>query len=167
MTDDIISKLRRALTAGPTPGRRFQGRSPHSYCVYDKKCWYEADGSRHGETPNLVVTISPEDAQADAQFFAAASPDNIAALLDRLDAAEKELTTLWEAIGLASTIKSDMEIDTSDPLGMMQQVARHADELERENERLRDLLARTLGGHRDLDLQDAIIAALDAARGEK
>jgi hypothetical protein len=91
----------------------------------------------------------------------------IAALLDRLDAAEKELTTLWEAIGLASTIKSDMEIDTSDPLGMMQQVARHADELERENERLRDLLARTLGGHRDLDLQDAIIAALDAARGEK
>lgn len=38
---------------------------------------------------------------------------------------------------------------------------------EREVERLRDLLARTLGGHRDLDLQDAIIAALDAARREK
>lgn len=93
---DAEKQIREALAAGPTPGRRFQGRSPHSYCVYDKKCWYEADGSRHGETPNLVVTISPEDAQADAQFIAAASPDNIAALLDEM---ERLRNALWKACG--------------------------------------------------------------------
>ena len=95
---DAEKQIREALAAGPTPGRRFQGRSPHSYCVYDKKCWYEADGSRHGETPNLVVTISPEDAQADAQFIAACSPANMTAILAHVEAQAAEIERLRAAL---------------------------------------------------------------------
>lgn len=83
---DRYQALRNAIAAGPTPGARFQGRSPHAYCIYDKQCWYAPDGSRHGETPNLIVTVSPDDAAADAQFIAAADPDTIRALLQERDA---------------------------------------------------------------------------------
>lgn len=88
---DRYQALRDAIAAGPTPGARFQGRSPHAYCVYDKQCWCAPDGSRHGETPNLVVTVSPDDAAADAQFIAAADPDTIRALLGERDALREAL----------------------------------------------------------------------------
>jgi hypothetical protein len=87
MTTDRYAALRAALEAGPTPGRRYRGRGPHSYCVYDKECWHAPDGSRHGETPNLVIVISPEDAEADAALIAAADPGTIAALLKERDEA--------------------------------------------------------------------------------
>lgn len=146
MSDDIIKRLREALAAGPTPGRRFQGRSPHSYCVYDKRCWYEADGSRHGETPNLVVTISPEDAQADAQFIAAASPDNIRALLDRLDAADAENERLRAAVeALAAIVQAE-------------RVAKY-------QEQVRYKVSRSDSAKAALAEYDAALALADAALG--
>lgn len=62
-----------------TPGPWFQGTGDHQYCVYDKKVWINPDGSRGGETPNLVVVVSPEGALADARLIAAA-PELLEAL---------------------------------------------------------------------------------------
>ena len=70
-----------------TPGPWFQGTGNYEYCVYDKRVWINQDGSRGGETPNLVVVVSPEDAIADARLIAAA-PDLLEALKDLLDEAE-------------------------------------------------------------------------------
>ncbi len=100
---DRYQALRDAIEAGPTPGARFQGRSPHAYCVYDKQCWYAPDGSRHGETPNLVVTVSPDDAEADAQFITAADPDTIRELLGERDALREALQGLRDALPSATT----------------------------------------------------------------
>lgn len=61
-----------ASTAKHTPGPWFQGSGDYQYCVYDKRVWINPDGSRGGETPNLVVVISPEDAVADARLIASA-----------------------------------------------------------------------------------------------
>lgn len=55
-----------------TPGPWFQGTGDHQYCVYDKKVWINPDGSRGGDTPNIVVVVSPADALADARLIAAA-----------------------------------------------------------------------------------------------
>ena len=64
-----------------TPGPWFQGTGNYEYCVYDKRVWINQDGSSGGETPNLVVVVSPEDAIADARLIAAA-PDLLSALDD-------------------------------------------------------------------------------------
>ena len=76
-----------------TPGPWFQGTGNYEYCVYDKRVWINQDGSRDGETPNLVVVVSPEDAIADARLIAAA-PD----LLDALKEATAALEWRWESI---------------------------------------------------------------------
>ena len=55
-----------------TPGPWYQGGGIQQYCVYDKKVWLNPDGSRGGDTPNLVVVVSPADAIADARLIAAA-----------------------------------------------------------------------------------------------
>ncbi len=88
---DRYQALRDAIAAGPTPGRRYQGRNQHTYVVYDKECWLAPDGSRHGETPNLVIHVSPEDSHADAAFLAAADPDTIRALIEEREALREAL----------------------------------------------------------------------------
>ena len=72
-----------------TQGPWHQGSGDYQYCVYDKKCWINPDGSRGGETPNLVVVVSPESAVADARLIAAA-PE----LLEAAIAAEQALRYL-------------------------------------------------------------------------
>jgi len=62
------------MEAKHTPGPWYQGTGEQQYCVYDKKCWINPDGSRGGETPNLVIVVSPADAVANARLVAAA-PD--------------------------------------------------------------------------------------------
>ena len=64
-----------------TPGPWYQGGGIQQYCVYDKKVWLNPDGSRGGDTPNLVVVVSPDDAIADARLIAAA-PELLDALAD-------------------------------------------------------------------------------------
>ncbi len=84
MTDDIIKRLREAIAAGPTPG---------PWVVYDDS----NDGKTNrieivalGKTVARIYRSVPEEDLPNARLIAAASPDNIAALLDRLDKAERE-----------------------------------------------------------------------------
>ena len=53
---------------------------------------------------------------------------------------EAELSTWIQAVGLASTIKPDMVIDVSDPIGMMQKVVGHVEQLKADREKLLQLL---------------------------
>lgn len=74
MTIDI-TRLRE-LAEKATPGPWFHGakNGDHKYCVYDKVCWTDDDG-RHGETPNMVVHVSPDDGRYhDAAYIAALNP---------------------------------------------------------------------------------------------
>jgi len=91
MSDDIIKRLRGAIAAGPTPG---------PWCVYP-----ETDGTEIcavDDAPGLpirAIIASPVRGAnwiSNGRYIAAASPDNIAALLDRLDAAERENERLRE-----------------------------------------------------------------------
>ena len=84
-----IERIRAALGAGPTPGPWFAG-GPGGYCVYDKRCWTNPDGSRGGETPNMVVVVAPEDNTATAAFIAACNPAAIRELLAERDALKVE-----------------------------------------------------------------------------
>lgn len=85
MSDDIIKRLREAIAARPTPGpweiRAERYRFIHVYATGGGICHLD--------------TVDGEGA-ANAKLIAAASPDNIAALLDRLDAAEAENERLRE-----------------------------------------------------------------------
>lgn len=49
---------------------------PFTLQVVDKKMWFDEDGSRHGDTPNMVINC---DSQADTHLIAAA-PEMLAAL---------------------------------------------------------------------------------------
>lgn len=94
---DRYENIRKALEMGPTPGPWFHGAAngSHMYCVYDKRCWTDEDGTRHGETPNMVVHVSPDDGKyANAALIAACDPDTISALLAERDALEAEVEAL-------------------------------------------------------------------------
>lgn len=78
MSDDIIKRLRDAIAAGPTPGpwkiRAERYRFIHVYATGGGICHLD--------------TVDGEGA-ANAKLIAAASPDNITALLDRLAEADE------------------------------------------------------------------------------
>ena len=92
MTDDIIKRLREAIAAGPTPGPWFH--------AYD----FGQIGSVENAAGHVILQAqqtAPGREDVDrrnktAAYIAAASPDNIAALLDRLDKAERERERLRE-----------------------------------------------------------------------
>jgi len=96
---DRYENIRKALAMGPTPGPWFHGAAngAHMYCVYDKRCWTDEDGARHGETPNMIVHVSPDDGKyANAAHIAACDPDTIRALLDERDALREALGRILE-----------------------------------------------------------------------
>lgn len=47
---------------------------------------------------------------------------------------DTELNRLRQAIGLMTTIKPDMEVDVSDPVGMALEVVKHVEQLKRDAE---------------------------------
>jgi len=62
-----------------TPGPWFQGAGESSGIVYDKRVWWNSDGSRGGETPNMRVCVESNNGKADAALIAAA-PEMLALL---------------------------------------------------------------------------------------
>lgn len=56
-----------------------------------------------------------------------AQEDETKILMTKRAELEAELSTWIQAVGIASTLKPDMVIDVSDPIGMMQKVVGHAD----------------------------------------
>lgn len=52
-------------------------------------------------------------------------------LMARCAELEAQLSTWIQAVGLASTLKPNMVIDVSDPIGMMQKVVGYVEQLER------------------------------------
>jgi uncharacterized protein (UPF0261 family) len=61
--------------------------------------WTDEYG-RHGETPNMVVCVSPDDGKyANAAHIAACDPDTIRALLDERDALAAEAEALEALLG--------------------------------------------------------------------
>src|SRR5690606_30906698 len=90
----------RELLEKATPGPWFHGakNGEHKYCVYDKVCWTDDDG-RHGETPNMVVHVSPDDGKYhDAAYIAAANPATVTALLDENEALRGERDVLADIL---------------------------------------------------------------------
>ena len=63
-----------------TPGPWFRGNCDSACYVYDKRVWINQDGSRGGDTPNMVVSVTSSSAVEDANLIAAA-PDLLAALI--------------------------------------------------------------------------------------
>lgn len=70
-----------------TPGPWYS--MPYSLQVTDKKMWFDEDGSRHGDTPNMILDCLTE---ADCHLIAAA-PDMLAALQGYVDAFEHHFIT--------------------------------------------------------------------------
>lgn len=56
-----------------------------------------------------------------------AQEDEIKLLMARCAELEAELSTWIQAVGIASTLKPDMEINVSDPIGMMQKVVEYVE----------------------------------------
>lgn len=69
-----------------------------------------------------------------------AQEDEIKILTAKWAELEAELSTWVQAVGIVSTLKPDMVIDVSDPVGMMQKVVGHVVGLKAENKRLREAL---------------------------
>lgn len=70
-----------------TPGPWFV--MPNGFYVADKKVWFEDDGSRRGETPNIIIECPTE---ADAHLIAAA-PEMRAALIRMVERYELYMET--------------------------------------------------------------------------
>ena len=87
MSDDIIKRLREAIASGPTPGP-----------WHHKECGSEIVDDGVGSSQVLIAKVAintyRDQGRHNATYIAAASPDNIAALLDRLDKAEREYERL-------------------------------------------------------------------------
>lgn len=85
MSDDVIKLLRGAIAAGPTVGPwTMLPAGAGEQCVARINSW-------EAVPPNGVELAHDS---IDANYIAAASPDNIAALLARLDKAEREIERL-------------------------------------------------------------------------
>ena len=69
-----------------------------------------------------------------------AQEEEIKILMAKCAELEAELSTWIPAVGLASTLKPDMTIDVSDPIGMMQKVVGHVEQLKADRENLLQLL---------------------------
>lgn len=130
---DKFQPLRDALAAGPTPGPWFHGakNGEHKYCVYDKVCWTDADG-RHGETPNMVVHVSPDDGKFhDAAYIAAADPNTIRDLLAERDRLREALrwtaAVLNDAAASAYSLDEDALIKMGDETRTVSQILDAAD----------------------------------------
>lgn len=101
MSDDIIKRLREAIAAGPTPGywdadfaSAMRNGSPAVVEYFVRR-----DGDDISIAADIVDPSSGLPSAVNANYIAAASPDNIAALLDRLDAAERENERLRKFAG--------------------------------------------------------------------
>lgn len=96
MTNDIIRRLREAIAAGPTPGywdadfaSAMRNGSPAVVEYFVRR-----DGDDISIAADIVDPSSGLPSAVNANYIAAASPDNIAALLGRLDKAERERDAL-------------------------------------------------------------------------
>lgn len=89
MSDDIIKRLREAIAAGPTAG-------PWHHKEWGSQIVDDGVGSSQVLIARVAVNTYRDQGRHNATYIAAASPDNIAALLDRLDAAEAENERLRE-----------------------------------------------------------------------
>lgn len=104
MSDDIIKRLREAIAAGPVRGEWQAHGAFNEWAVSSD--WSVGGPSKSGrQHVASCFRVSKKDApeyaamfKANAIYIAAASPDNIAALLDRLDKAERENERLREAL---------------------------------------------------------------------
>lgn len=92
-----IAAIRAALAMGPIPGVWYQGSATGAFknCVYDKRVWWNADGSRGGDTPNLCVVL-PESQETTAAYIAACHPDAMHAILAHIDQQAAEIARLRE-----------------------------------------------------------------------
>jgi lipopolysaccharide biosynthesis regulator YciM len=85
--EDDVRELRKALEAGPTPGPWVTDHANHNLVARD------------GDVYEYVCEVAPSEfsesehdqarEQVDAAYIAAASPDRIRRILDRLEAAER------------------------------------------------------------------------------
>lgn len=123
MSDDTIKRLRDAIAAGPTPGpwkiRAERYRFIHVYATGGGICHLD--------------TVDGEGA-ANAKLIAAASPDNITALLDRLEAAERENERLRALEGdVLNTLPGVYYMDSPDggDVSLLQQLKRMANDAAR------------------------------------
>ena len=104
MSDDIIKRLREAIAAGPTVGPwTMLPAGAGEQCVARINSW-------EAVPPNGVELAHDS---IDANYIAAASPDNIAALLDRLDAAEAENERLRMELAYEEQRVADMMADVN------------------------------------------------------
>lgn len=80
----------------------------------------------------VAMANTPESAAKAREMlpqYRSASRDDVAAAVDREMALREQVSTVTQAVGLATTIKGDMEIDVTDPIGMMQHVVAYVESL--------------------------------------
>jgi len=87
-----------------TPGPWYIG--PNKTQVYDKNVWYDENGIRYGETPNIIIDIEPAN-PANARLIAAA-PEMLEAL-SRCKNELEELSFYLEAQCIFGTWKATIE----------------------------------------------------------
>lgn len=85
-TEEHIRALREALEAGPTPGPWFDSRSERF-----PECYVRAANGQH----IAAVPWSTENDGANAALIAAAHPEAIRAVLDALEAAQRDRALLY------------------------------------------------------------------------
>lgn len=133
---DPIDRIREALAAGPTPGdwdadfaSAMRNGSPAVVEYFVRR-----DGDDISIAADIVNPSSGTPSSVNANYIAACSPDAIRALLDRLDAAERERDSKAAELANLQVAFSDWKVFHS--------TAR----LEAENERLRARVVSLEGG---------------------
>jgi hypothetical protein len=99
-------------------------------------------GHMRREEPRRCHNVRGSDGPCDC-----AGCRDVDALLAKVEAQEKELSTLRQAVGLATTAVPTMEMDTEHPIEMMQQVVAWVEAQAKEIERLKEEYARVSGPH--------------------